>query len=261
MTYGAKRAPAAATSRSPTATPRSTYYQQLANHDRVVDGYIEGSELRQLAITGTDERDEAVHAGLHRPLRRPTTTSPTSRAMRWPTSSTTSARCPWSPWTSVTTDAEVSDNSSTWEGLLHPAEARRHVGHDHEEVAGHRQGGRQARRPRGAGQRNRHQDGPGDLPGAEEDRTDPRRAAVHRRQLDLLRHWLQLGRAGEEVAREAGSVYDAVVAEFASPGSVSQWPYDDYYFKGAAKRPCHLRPGPASSARPARSSPGPTGSG
>ncbi len=39
----------------PEANPAATFYQHVANHDRVIDAYIEGSEVQDYLIEGTDE--------------------------------------------------------------------------------------------------------------------------------------------------------------------------------------------------------------
>lgn len=48
----------------PEANASTTFYQQLVNHDRVLDGIIAGSELMTWSITGTDADGEAFSLGM-----------------------------------------------------------------------------------------------------------------------------------------------------------------------------------------------------
>ncbi len=98
----------------PEANAEMTFYQQLVNHDRVLDGIIGGSELLEWTITGTDAADAPFSL---------------TSSDRFASDSDIAFSSPWEVadivWVlsalegvtvdTVTVDAAVDDDSSTWE--------------------------------------------------------------------------------------------------------------------------------------------------
>ena len=98
----------------PEANAEMTFYQQLVNHDRVLDGIIGGSELLEWTITGTDAADVPFSL---------------TSSDRFASDSDIAFSSPWEVadivWVlsalegvtvdTVTVDSAVDDDSSTWE--------------------------------------------------------------------------------------------------------------------------------------------------
>ncbi len=236
VTYGARTRTGSSHVSLSDGNAEVAYYQQVANHERVLDGYAKGSEVNTWTITGTDEKGKAFSLKATDRFVSPYDVSDEpSYALAdflYGLSSLPKVKV-----TSVSADAKVVDDFSTW--TVSAIEQRRGgtwVKVTRKAPATAKAGGtlsvRAVMKSAGATKY---------VPVSYK---VPKKAVKTRAVVQFIggnstsRDSFFESVAGARSVLKKAVRNDGIVAEFATPGDISQYGYDEEeYYKGAARKP------------------------